>query len=471
MRRLSVVAVFILLAAGGVAAWQALPKVRLGAAWYAKTLCSGVFVRRAVPDKVIAQDVLAEKSAGLRRFSYKIDRTARLVGVSLFGVVDAAALYRPGIGCTLLNGTSIEQLMGQVAGFSHDNQELPDDEPWPKGRGGAGQPLGQGETVALRGFLDREFAEPNPDAPKRTRAIVIAKGGRIIAERYGPEIDANTPLPGWSMAKSAINALVGVLIGSGKLSLERSGLRQEWSKTDDPRGAISVAQLLQMTSGLEFDDPNADQVNDVRRMVYLERNSAAYAAEKPLVSEPGAAWRYSSGSTALLSALIDAVTSGGEGRRMAFPREALFDRIGMTSAVFERDGVGTLVGSAFLHATARDWARLGLLYLQDGLWDGERVLPDGWVAFSRRPAPGSGEKAGAHFWLRVPTFLRPQDAGRRPLPKDAYFMLGRDGQMVAIVPSRDLVAVRLGLTRDRSAWDPEAFLDDLLEAIAAAQPS
>ena len=468
MRRLSGIAVFIFLVVGVGAAWQWIPAVRLGAAWYAKTLCSGVFIRGAAPDKVIAEDVLAEKSASLRRYSYEIDRKARLVRVSLFSLVDASALYRPGVGCTLLNGSSVDQLTGQFANVPSGDRQILSSDPWPRGSGGAGLQTDPDRAGALRRFLDAQFAERDPDSPKRTRAVVVVRGGRIVAERYGPNIDVDTPLPGWSMAKSATNALVGILVGRGRLTLEQSGLRREWSGADDARRAISVAQLLQMTSGLRFDDPNAGLLNDVRRMVYLERDTAAYAAAKPLVSSPGAVWRYSSGSTALLCALIESVSAEDDGGRMAFPRTALFDRIGMTSAVFERDGAGTLVGSAFLHATARDWARLGLLYLQDGVWEGERILPDGWVAFSRRPAPGSEGQAGAHFWLRVPAFLRPKGAERRRLPSDAFFMLGRDGQMVAIVPSRKLVAVRLGLTRDRNAWDPEAFLGQLLEAIGAA---
>lgn len=461
-----IIALLALLMAWAI--WQNAPVLRLGAAWYAKTLCSGVFVGGREPRRVIAEDVLLGMSSSLRRFRSEIDRSRSLVTASFYGFFQAEALYRPGLGCTLLTGTDVPALQAQMPARPLERPILSSTQPWPHGT--SVTPLTASGSDALATFVDAQFTEPDPDKPRRTRAIVVVHRGQIVAERYADGLDARSPLPGWSMAKSAVNALVGILVGEGLLSLEDAKLRSEWNGNDDPRRNITVAHLMQMTSGLAFGDPDAGRMNDVRRMLYLNKSTAAYAAAKPAVAEPGGLWSYSSGSTSILSALVKDAASRRDAPEISFPQSALFDRLGMSSAIFERDGEGVLVGSAFLHASARDWARLGLLYLQDGVWRGERILPEGWVTFTRTPVKGSKDAYGAHFWLRAANSIRPKETDRGDLPGDAFFMLGRGGQMVAIVPSREVIAVRLGLTRDRTAWDPEAFVKDLIALLPDDQP-
>lgn len=442
------------------ALWQNAPVMRLGAAWYAKTLCSGVFVGGREPQRVVAEDVLFGMSSSLRRYQSKIDRSRSLVTASFYGFFQAEALYRPGLGCTLLSGTDIQALQAQMPAQPVRSQALTDTQPWPYGTSATSVATSGSDVLAA--FIDAQFTEPDPDKPRRTRAIVVVHRGRLVAERYAKGLDARSPLPGWSMAKSAVNALVGILVGEGLLSLDDSNLRSEWSSNDDPRRNITVAHLMRMTSGLAFGDPDAGRLNDVRRMLYLSKSTAAYAAAMPTMADPGSRWSYSSGSTSILSAVVKEAASRRKAPEISFPQAALFGRLGMSSAIFERDGEGTLVGSAFLHASGRDWARLGLLYLQDGVWRGQRILPEGWVTFSRSPVKGSKDAYGAHFWLRASNSISPNETDRGDLPGDAFFMLGRGGQMVAIVPSKDVVVVRLGLTRDRSAWDPERFVSDLI---------
>lgn len=442
------------------AIWQNAPVMRLGSAWYAKTLCSGVFVGGREPRRVIAEDVLLGMSSSLRRFRSEIDRSRNIVTASFYGFFQAEALYRPGLGCTLLTGTDVPALKAQMPSQPQQRPILSNAQPWPHGT--FVTPGAANQSDSLAAFVDAQFTEPDQDKPRRTRAIIVIHRGGIVAERYADGLDARSPLPGWSMAKSAMNALVGILVEEGLLSLDDSNLRSEWNGTDDPRRKITVAELMRMTSGLAFGDPDSGRLNDVRRMLYLNKSSSAYATAKPSVADPGRRWSYSSGSTSILSALVKDAASRRNTPEILFPQSALFDRLGMSSAIFERDGAGTLVGSAFLHASARDWARLGLLYLQDGVWRGERILPEGWVAFARRPVEGSKGSYGAHFWLRASNSIRPNETDRGTLPADAFFMLGRGGQMVAIVPSKEVVAVRLGLTRDRAAWDPEAFVRDLI---------
>jgi CubicO group peptidase (beta-lactamase class C family) len=218
-----------------------------------------------------------------------------------------------------------------------------------------------------------------------------------------------------------------------------------------------------MTSGLEFDENYANPLADVTYMLFGVPGAADFAVAKRLQAEPGTRWSYSSGTTNILSYVIRLTV--GEADYHGFPRRALFDRIGMSSAVLETDATGTFVGSSFMYATARDWARFGLLYLQDGVWSGERILLEGWVDFSQLPAPGAPDgKFGAHFWRRIPEEFR--CGGDTPdLPADAFHAVGYAGQFVTIVPSHKLVLVRLGATRYPCGWDHQKFVHLVLGAI------
>jgi CubicO group peptidase (beta-lactamase class C family) len=203
-------------------------------------------------------------------------------------------------------------------------------------------------------------------------------------------------------------------------------------------------------------------VTDATRMLLTEPDMGAYAADKPLEAAPGARWQYSSGTTNIVTRGIRTVM-GDDEAYLSFPRASLFDPLGMASAVLETDASGTFVGSSFMYATARDWARFGMLYAQDGVWNGVRIFPDGWVAYSRAPAPADRERRyGAHFWLKPP----PEYGGAAAsLPADTFHAAGHQGQFVSIVPSRRVVVVRLGGTRYPGVWDQAAFLRDVLHAI------
>ena len=268
------------------------------------------------------------------------------------------------------------------------------------------------------------------------------------------------------MTKSVTSALVGILVSSGKLALDEPAPVPEWQSPGDPRAAITIDHLLRMSSGLDFDDRSGAALSDVNRMLLRSPDAAGYAVEKPLQDAPGSAWYYSSGTTNILSRIIRARIGGTDADYWAFARRALFDRIGMPSAVMEPDASGTFVGSSFMYATARDWARFGQLYLQDGVWNGERILPEGWVAYTRRPAPAAPHgRYGAHFWLNggeaVPVAERPFPS----LPADLHYAAGYEGQYVIVIPSRELVIVRLGQTADRQAWRMDDFVAAVLAAI------
>jgi CubicO group peptidase (beta-lactamase class C family) len=305
---------------------------------------------------------------------------------------------------------------------------------------------------ALDAAVEEAFAEPGAVPSRRTRAIVVVHDGSIVAERYATGYGPDAALPGWSMTKSTVNALVGVLVREGKLQLDSPLSVPEWSAPDDPRRTITLRHLLQMASGLDFTESYGNPLGDVLWMLFGTGDAAGFAARKPIVTAPGKGWAYSSGTTNIVARALRQAVGGGEADYLAFPRRALFEPLGMASAVIEPDASGTFVGSSFMFASARDWARFGLLYLQDGVRDGNRILPEGWVAFSTTPAPSApGGVYGAHFWLRLSTLYA--RSGNEGLPRDAYHAVGHEGQLLTIIPSRRLVVVRLGLSVGRGVWD------------------
>jgi hypothetical protein len=271
--------------------------------------------------------------------------------------------------------------------------------------------------------------------------------GRIVAERYAPGFDQDTPLVGWSMTKTATNALVGMRVLDGEVATSHAKLLPEWRDEGDARGAITLDQLLRMTSGLAFDEGYGSNTSDVAQMLFAKESAGLFAAEKPLVAPPGSHWNYSSGTSNIIQLILH---NGFAGERdyLRFPQQRLFAPLGMRSALIEPDASGTFVGSSLMYASARDWARLALLFAQNGIWQGTSLLPPDWVAYSLTPTPEAPAKEfGAHVWLKLP------ESEQSSLAADAFYLLGFDQQIVAIIPSRDLIIVRLGLTRRGGAWD------------------
>ena len=438
--------------------------VLVGAAYKAKMLCSGVFVSRSDPRSVLASDLLTDDHSSLQYIGARVNYGSQFVAATLWGMAEQRALYHPDIGCVLMHGGSESPFQLPARPTCTTAPLTEPDRPWPLGERVNTHLLPSGVDAAKLGeAIDSAFSEPGPVPARRTRAVVVVYQGRIVAERYAPGFTPDTPLLGWSMTKSVINALTGILVRAGKLSVQDRAPVPEWQATGDPRRNITLDHLLRMTSGLAFEENYTNPLKDVSRMLLATPDMAAYAASKPLVAEPGSRWHYSSGTTNIIARILRRTVGGTEADYLAFPRRMLFDRIGMRSAVIEPDTSGTFVGSSFMYATGRDWARFGLLYQQDGVWKGVRVLPVGWVEYSRTPTPASpGGAYGAHFWLALrPGFRGSADA----LPPDAFHAIGHEGQFVTIIPSRNLVLVRLGLTQDRGAWDHEGFVRQVLEAI------
>ncbi len=417
----------------------------VGTGYGAKALCSAVFISERDSAEVLETDL--SDLPGI--VTTHVNEGARTVTASV-GPVTRTARYREGLGCTLALADIEEMSVERPAVNSDKTRDLmkvPADDPL---------------RLALGPVLETAFSEPVHDWERGTRAIVVLHRGRIVAERYAPGFDADTPLPGWSMAKSVTNALAGIVLKRGKLALDDTV--PGWTEAGDGREQVTVQHLLQMTSGLEFGEEHVFPLGDSLRMLFAEPDAAAFVRDLPMGAAPGTRWEYTSGTTNLLMWVLREALEP-EADWLAFPREVLFEPLGMHSAVLEPDAYGTFLGSSFMFATARDWARFGQLYLQDGQWDGEQILPEGWVALTRQPAPHAPKgRYGAHFWLN----RGDPETGERPWPKlpdDAYAALGYQGQEIVIVPSEELVAVRLGLSRPSEAWDRERFVGGVIELL------
>lgn len=381
--------------------------------------------------------------------------TTSTVTSSLLGFWDSTAWYTPGIGCTLAD---------EAPGFTPITPAAatPDDQPWPGGNlvdvAAAREATGvNGAAIDLA--VQGAFTEDDPDGEKRTRAVVVVHAGQVVGEQYAPGFGADTELLGWSMGKSVTNAIVGRLVAEGQLSLDQADLREEW--TGDLRSEITLSHLLRMQSGLVFDenyDPNTDATN----MLFRPGSTADFAAAKPLEANPGTWWSYSSGATNIVCDI--AQEASGMGPELA--RELVFDPLGMDSAVIEADSSGGLVCSSFPYATARDWARFGQWFLQDGSWNGEQLLPEDWITYSTTPVELDTENPyGSHWWLNEGA----DGEVRMPdVPSDAYFASGNEGQQVVVVPSLDLVVVRLGFTSDFGGVD--WGLEDLVSGVMGGLP-
>ena len=434
----------------------------VGSGYSAEILCGAVFVSGRDEGTVTAEDLTGPGFELLRYFRKRVERDEKRATASFHGLASQTAVFRDGFGCTRLDG---ETEAGLVAAPGLSPMPPPDSETlWPEGERVDLAASGEGiDRPALNAGVETAFAEPDPAHPRNTRALVVVHRGRIVAERYAPGFDKDMPLIAWSMTKGATNALIGLRVKDGKLAVTDQALLPEWRGEGDQRGNISLDDLLRMSSGLAFDESYDDPLADVTRMLFVADDMAKFAASKPLLHAPGLYWDYSSGTSVLLARVLRE-TFASEADYLRYPRQRLFGPLGMRSAVLETDASGTLVGSSLLYASARDFARLGLLFLHDGVWQGERLLPEGWVGYTLTPTKSAPDESyGAQMWLKLP---ESDGYGEPPMPDDAFYFLGHDQQIVAIVPSRDLVIVRLGLTQAGGDWDHARDLAPIVAAVS-----
>jgi CubicO group peptidase (beta-lactamase class C family) len=317
---------------------------------------------------------------------------------------------------------------------------------------------------ALKAALDHAFEEPSTPPFRRTKAVVVVHEDKVIAERYAAGIGIDTPLLGFSMTKSVVNALIGILTQQGLVTPSMPAPISEWRAANDPRHEIEVEHLMRMTTGLDLDETNSG-FDPSSQMVYLHDDMAGFAVKAALVAPPGKRWAYSSPTTQLLARIIrDAV--GGPEQTLAFAWRELFNPLGMRNVTLEFDGTGTLQGSSYMLASARDWARFGLLYLNDGVIGGRRILHEDWVDFSA--AATLDTDYGAGFWTNRSEHERARERVRMGIPHDAFFASGDLGQRIVIIPSQRLVIVRLGDSVDPTG-DMRGLGRLVKEVVAAVQ--
>jgi CubicO group peptidase (beta-lactamase class C family) len=477
----------VLLLALLFALWVKPPEIlRVGANYSAKIVCSNVFLAGRDPDEVLRADVQAPGVALLHLMRVSVDRERRVVRAGLLGFIgDGLAVARPGTGCAAVPDGNVEFATHAGAPTAHASESASGGAAIAVGAatnadaatnagasaegGAAANAAGAGEdaawpvgdVVTTTAALDRLLADDALAGPG-VRAIVVAAHGRIVAERYGAGFSAATPLLGWSMTKSVVAGLVGILVKEGRLTLDQSA---GWSAADGGgRERIRISDLLAMTSGLRFNEAYGD-VSDVTRMLYLQPDMAGFARAQPPAHPAGEYWNYSSGTANILARIVqDAAGRLGT----AYAREKLFKPLGMTSATIETDEDGTLVGSSYMYATARDWAKYGQFLVQDGVWRGQEMLPRGYVAMMATPVAASGGQYGHGLvWLWGSDALTP---GKNPdtafgLPADTFWMEGHDGQTTTIIPSREIVIVRLGLTPSRDHFQPQPLVKAVLDAV------
>lgn len=414
--------------------------LQVGDSYAAKIACSNVFLAGRDPQKVLADDVQAPGNPILKAVMLDVDKekgkvTARLLGYA----APRSSVYRPGYGCTNM----ADEAIAPTALPAPPQPTSPDaNAEWP-----VGNHAGANFDPALSGILaDDTLRGPG------MRAIVVVHHGRIVAESYGPGFDDKTPLIGWSMTKTVNAILTGRAALMGLLSVDDKNLFPEWAK--DERKEISLKSIAGMESGLAFNEDYGD-VSDVTRMLYLQPDMAKFTISQPLVAKPDSQFNYSTGASVVMARywmnkMPDKATA------LAFPRKELFNPLGMQSAVLELDQTDTFAAGSYLYASARDWARIGQFLLQDGVWDGTRLVSGDFMKMMRTAnSTSNGVYTQMQTWLTGP--------GEEPnasfgAPADTFWLQGHDGQTVAIVPSRDLVVVRMGLTPSRLGYRPQTLL-------------
>jgi CubicO group peptidase (beta-lactamase class C family) len=454
-------------AALAIGAWLAVPAAAqdqarytraLAAGYKASFLCSDIFNAGMTEAQVEADDLkrtYSEIEPVMPGLQAVVDRQARTVSVAFDDKLPPRiALWRPHLGCAQLPIGAEADAARFVPRLSADPTVNRSDRlPWPNGdRDAAAKATGNAQSLTLA--LDAAFDRRSYGQGSETTAVVIVQDGRIVAERYRPDFHMHMSQRTWSVAKSMAGTVVGAAVQQGIIDVDAPAPISEWQAPGDPRRAITTNHLLRMASGL-----HSDAAGNRTDAIYFGGTTVTENATAwPLEAAPGTRFRYANNDILLAIRGLRAKLGQGE-RALAFPLTDLFWKIGMTRTIPETDWTGNHILSSQVWTTARDMARLGLLYVNDGVWNGERILPAGWGRYvSRRGAaqPERGYGYGATFW----TF--PADLG---IPADAYIAQGNRGQYLAIVPSRRVVIVRRGYDGPGTAFDPGRFTKDVLAAL------
>ncbi|MHA7815111.1 MAG: serine hydrolase domain-containing protein [Pseudohaliea sp.] len=466
-----------LLLLGAAAAWivhdRGLPflsvsEMTMGTGVGAKLACSGVYLQGRAPEAVIARDLRPFMAPLLSHARFEFDASAATASASYFGFFKRTALYRPGLGCTLMIDTTRDELLAQSRALAAPPAPPDPQARWPRGRDVAPAPSVEGlDHAALAQAIDAAFAEDTPGVTIDTRALLVVHRGRLIAERYAPGFGPDSRFLAWSASKSITSALIGTLVTDGVLALDAPAPIAAWREPGDPRGAITLRHMLTMTDGLDFVEHPYGPGNDSTNMLFKVPDMAAYTARKPLAHPPGTHWSYSSGTTNLLSQILFDAAGGELPALQRYVWERFFAPAGMHSAVFEVDVSGAQVGSSYFYASARDWARFGLLLLNGGRINGRQLLSPAYVAFATTPITQAPDRRyGGQFWLNAGDPAAPEKRELPDAPRDLYMAAGFNDEYIIVVPSRDAVIVRAGWTNG-GRFDLNRHVAAILAALPA----
>ena len=422
-----------------IAAIYNYPKLNIIAGYSAKSMNSSVFLAERTHQFT---DTTDNNFSPINLGTDEVNFDEKTSTSSVFGLLTRKAIYREGLGSVLIvdDYDSSKKLLVPKR-IKPDNLT-----PYPFGN------ADQKDSIFTNVDYDKLNKSVNTifSNNTQTRAVVVLHKNQIIAEKYANGFAKNSKILGWSMTKSIMSTVIGIMQKQGKINVMDNAPISAWKKDD--RKNITINNLLQMNSGLEWDE-DYNSISDVSKMLFLEKDMTTVQIEKPFVGKPNETWNYSSGTSNLLSGIIRSKFNSHQAYLDYWYAEFI-DKTGMNSMLVETDLSGNYVGSSYAWATPRDWAKFGLLYLNKGNWNGEQLFNENWVNYITTPTNGSDGTYGGHFWLNA--------EGQFPdVPKNMFYASGYQGQFVFVFPDQDLVVVRMGLTK----IDINAFLKEILASI------
>lgn len=431
------------------AVWLNFPKLSIMSGYTAKMMCSCKYVAGRSPESVKAVDL---DFFPIKYANYEIDSVNKSVTANVFGFQSQTAYYNPKTGCALASEKAKDNYQATTFNTKNTYQAV-DSLYWPYSNTLPDTLPSSIDMAKLKTAFANHFKEDSLETvngvKRNTRAILMLYKGQIVMEQYADGFDKDSRLIGWSMTKSIVNAMIGVLVKQGKININDPMPIKEWQ--NDERKNITWDNMLKMSDGLDWEEEYA-YISDATKMLYKSDDMYAYAIQTPLKNKPGEVFYYSSGTSNILAGALKQVIGDDY---LSFPYDEIFSQIGMNSMLMETDASGKFVGSSYSWATARDWAKFGLLYANKGEWNGKQILSKDWVDYTSQTIPQSDDNYGAHFWTQDSV----KEAGA---PNDMYGAKGFQDQKVFIFPSQDIVLVRLGSTHGRTNMSP--LILDILEA-------
>lgn len=443
----------LLIALITVITWFAWPRLPIITAFAAKGMCSSVFLANKTPERVAAEDL---SFFPISLANCKIDYEEKSVTAKVLGLAKRKAVFREGLGAVIVLDRPEEELKAESfaipdPGYSQDTIQWPLGDLIP-------EELPEGvDYEKLHSVLEEAIDKADADALKKTLGVAVVYNNELIGEKYLEGYDAWTRFHGWSMTKTVTGAMTGVLVQEGRMDIRATTGIPEWD--GDERKSITVEDILHMSSGLEWVE-NYFTISEATVMLMQSDDMFASVTKCELEHEPGTYWNYSSGDANLLSGLLR-MAIGDEKEYLGYAYTRLFHRIGMLNTVVETDASGLFVASSYSYGSTRDWARFGMLFLNEGIFEGDTVLSPGWVDYMRTPAPASKGQYAGTFWLKEPNV----ENALVDVPEDVFFADGFLGQRIYVIPSKNLVVVRMGYSL--GGFSLNNFLRDIIATLPA----